>query len=88
MNISDFDPKKAEAFEGKVVDMLNLASLALMTSLGHRTGLFDAMSSLPSSTSDDIAKTAGLNDRYVRDLIEQLSHDIQNYYYIAVKPPR
>ncbi len=67
MNTSDFDPKKAEAFEGKVVDMLNLGSLALMTSLGHRTGLFDAMSHLPSSTSDDIAKTVELNERYVRE---------------------
>jgi SAM-dependent methyltransferase len=67
MNTSVFDQKKAEAFEGKVVDMLNLGSLALMTFLGHRTGLFDAMSSLPSSTSDKIATTAGLNERYVRE---------------------
>ncbi len=67
MNTSDFDPKKAEAFEGKVVDMLNFGSLALMTSLGHRTGLFDAMSDLPYSTSDEISKTAGLNERYVRE---------------------
>jgi SAM-dependent methyltransferase len=67
MNTSGFDPKKAEAFEGKVVDMLNFGSLALMTSLGHRTGLFDAMANLMSSTSDEIAKTAGLNERYVRE---------------------
>jgi len=67
MSKPDFDIKKAEAFEGKVVDMLNFGSLALMTSLGHRTGLFDAMSSLPFSTSDKIAKTLGLNERYVRE---------------------
>jgi len=67
MNASGFDPKKAEAFEGKVVDMLNHGSLALMTSLGHRTGLFDVMNSLPFSTSDEIAKTSGLNERYVRE---------------------
>jgi SAM-dependent methyltransferase len=67
MKTSDFDPEKAEAFEGKVVDMLNLGSLALMTSLGHRAGLFDAMAHLPFSTSDEIAKASGLNERYVRE---------------------
>ena len=67
MNTADLDQKKAEAFEGKVVDMLNLGSLALMTSLGHRTGLFDTMADLPSSTCDEIAKTSGMNERYVRE---------------------
>lgn len=73
MNKSDFDPQKAEAFEGKVVDMLNLGSLALMTSLGHRTGLFDAMVNLSFSTSDEIAKTAGLDERYVREWLGALT---------------
>jgi hypothetical protein len=41
MNTTSFDAAKAEAFEGRIVEMLNLGSLALMTSLGHRTGLFD-----------------------------------------------
>ena len=67
MNRTDFDSEKAEAFEEKVVDMLNFGSLALMTSLGHRTGLFDAMSDMLHSTSDEIAKRAGLNERYVRE---------------------
>jgi 2-polyprenyl-3-methyl-5-hydroxy-6-metoxy-1,4-benzoquinol methylase len=38
-----------------------------MASIGHRTGLFDAMSGLPPSTSAEIAKKAGLNERYVRE---------------------
>jgi 2-polyprenyl-3-methyl-5-hydroxy-6-metoxy-1,4-benzoquinol methylase len=67
MNTPNFDLKKADFFEGKVVDMLNLGSLALMTSLGHRTGLFDAMANLSFLTSDEIAKTTGLNERYVRE---------------------
>jgi hypothetical protein len=46
MNTPDFDSQRAVAFEEKVVDMLNFGSLALMTSLGHRTGLFDAMADL------------------------------------------
>lgn len=67
MNKPEFDHKKAEAFEGKVVDMLNLGSLGLMTSLGHRTGLFDTMAKLPFLTSEEIAKMSGLNERYVRE---------------------
>jgi len=47
--------------------MLNEASLALMCSIGHQTGLFDTMAALPPSTSQDIASAAGLNERYVRE---------------------
>jgi 2-polyprenyl-3-methyl-5-hydroxy-6-metoxy-1,4-benzoquinol methylase len=38
-----------------------------MISLGHRTGLFDTMASLPPATSDEIAKAAALDERYVRE---------------------
>jgi 2-polyprenyl-3-methyl-5-hydroxy-6-metoxy-1,4-benzoquinol methylase len=41
--------------------------LTLMTSVGHQTGLFDAMANLPASTSHQIADSAGLNERYVRE---------------------
>jgi 2-polyprenyl-3-methyl-5-hydroxy-6-metoxy-1,4-benzoquinol methylase len=49
------------------MDMLNLGSLALMTSVGHRTGLFDSMAGLAPSTSEQITEAAGLNERYVRE---------------------
>jgi 2-polyprenyl-3-methyl-5-hydroxy-6-metoxy-1,4-benzoquinol methylase len=62
-----FDADRAAAFAGKVLDMLNHASLALMVSIGHRTGLFDAMRGLPPSTPAEIAAKAGLNERYVRE---------------------
>jgi 2-polyprenyl-3-methyl-5-hydroxy-6-metoxy-1,4-benzoquinol methylase len=38
-----------------------------MTSIGHRTGLFDVMAGLPPATSEEIAEQAGLNERYVRE---------------------
>jgi len=38
-----------------------------MMSIGHRTGLFDALRTLPPATSAEIAKQAGLNERYVRE---------------------
>ena len=47
MTIKELDQAKAEAFAERLVDVLNNASIALMTSIGHRTGLFDAMAGLP-----------------------------------------
>jgi ubiquinone/menaquinone biosynthesis C-methylase UbiE len=38
-----------------------------MASIGHRTGLFDAMRDQPPLTSAEIAARAGLNERYVRE---------------------
>jgi 2-polyprenyl-3-methyl-5-hydroxy-6-metoxy-1,4-benzoquinol methylase len=38
-----------------------------MISMGHRTGLFDVMSTSPPSTSEEIASRAELNERYVRE---------------------
>ncbi len=61
------DREKVQAFEGKLVDMMNLGALGLMTSIGHRTGLFDMMATLPPSTSHEIAEATRLNERYVRE---------------------
>ncbi len=64
---SAFDSAKSEAFAGKLLTAVNHGALCLMASVGHRTGLFDAMRGLPPSTSEEIAKKAGLNERYVRE---------------------
>lgn len=63
----DFDSAKAEAFAGQLLTTLNHGALCLMASVGHRAGLFDAMAKLPASTSAEIARQAGLNERYVRE---------------------
>ncbi len=63
----EIDKSKAEAFTGRMLDILNDAALAFMISVGHRTGLYDKMANLPPSTSQKIADTAGLNERYVRE---------------------
>jgi ubiquinone/menaquinone biosynthesis C-methylase UbiE len=62
-----FDSTRAEAFAGRVLSALNDGALCLMISVGHRTGLFDAMSTLPAATSQEIASRARLNERYVRE---------------------
>lgn len=67
MCVSEFDPPRTDAFAEKLTQVINHAGLALMLSLGHRSGLFDAMSRLPASTSDEIAVEAGLSERYVRE---------------------
>jgi 2-polyprenyl-3-methyl-5-hydroxy-6-metoxy-1,4-benzoquinol methylase len=61
------DQTKAESFAQRMVDILNGGAIALMTSIGHRTGLFDTLAKLPPSTSQQIADAAGLNERYVRE---------------------
>lgn len=63
----EVDAEKSAAFGGRLVGMMNDAAMMLMASLGHRTGLFDAMSALPASTSGEIAEAAGLSERYVRE---------------------
>ncbi|MGE0882479.1 MAG: class I SAM-dependent methyltransferase [Blastocatellales bacterium] len=62
-----FNQSKAEKFAEQMLGVINNAALALMTSIGHRTGLFDAMAKLKPSTSKEIAETAKLNERYVRE---------------------
>ena len=62
------DQSKAEAFAGRMLDVLNSSLLGLMISIGHQTHLFDNMSRLSSpSTGAEIAKAANLNERYVRE---------------------
>lgn len=64
---TDFDSTKAEAFSSRVLTTLNDGALCLMISVGHRTGLFDTLRTLPPATSEEIAAQAGLNERYVRE---------------------
>jgi 2-polyprenyl-3-methyl-5-hydroxy-6-metoxy-1,4-benzoquinol methylase len=61
------DPAKQEAFAAEMVDVLNKGALALLTSVGHQSGLYDIMADLPPSTSADLAKAADLDERYVRE---------------------
>ena len=57
----------AEEFAERMLRTMNEAALALMVSVGHRTGLFDAMAEMPAATSAEIASAAGLDERYVRE---------------------
>ncbi|MEE6138913.1 class I SAM-dependent methyltransferase [Mycobacterium sp. 050128] len=50
-----------------MVSTIDSASLAILLSIGHQTGLLDTMAGLGSATSAQIADAAGLNERYVRE---------------------
>lgn len=65
--MAELNQAKKDTFAGKMVGILNGAALALMTSIGRQTGLLETMASLPPSTSEEIAKAAGVNERYVRE---------------------
>lgn len=70
--VSGFDQVKSDAFSRRMVGILNSAALSLMISIGHKTHLFDTMADLPPSTSAQIAKSAGLQERYVREWLGAL----------------
>ena len=61
------DPDKAARFSERLLRALNDGALCLMISIGHRSGLFDALRDLPPGTSAEIAATTGLQERYVRE---------------------
>jgi 2-polyprenyl-3-methyl-5-hydroxy-6-metoxy-1,4-benzoquinol methylase len=67
MTATGFDQARASAFEQRLVGALNNGALCLMASVGHRTGLFDRMATMAPATSAEIAREAGLNERYVRE---------------------
>ena len=57
----------AAEFARRMLHTMNEAALALMVSVGHRTGLFDVMAAMPAATSAEIASSAALDERYVRE---------------------
>jgi len=63
----ELDEAKREAFAGRMVQVVNDACLGLMAGLGHESGLFDTMARMAPATSEEIARAAGLDERYVRE---------------------
>ncbi|MEV0748653.1 class I SAM-dependent methyltransferase [Streptomyces sp. NBC_01220] len=67
MSVTAPDAVKQEAFAGRMVQVVNDTCLGLMAGLGHQSGLFDEMARMAPATSAEIARAAGLNERYVRE---------------------
>jgi 2-polyprenyl-3-methyl-5-hydroxy-6-metoxy-1,4-benzoquinol methylase len=62
-----FDQPQAEAFMGRVAEILDAGAVANIMSIGHRTGLFDVIAAMPPATSAEIADAAQLAERYVHE---------------------
>ena len=67
MTAPDLDKAQIEAFAGRLFTAINGAGLTMLISIGHQTGLFDTLATLPPSTSQQIADATRLNERYVRE---------------------
>jgi ubiquinone/menaquinone biosynthesis C-methylase UbiE len=67
------DKQRRAEFMGRMTNIMNGGALSLMCSIGHKTGLFDTMSTMAPATSADIAEAAGLQERYVREWLAALS---------------
>ncbi|MCK0114200.1 class I SAM-dependent methyltransferase [Ornithinimicrobium sp. F0845] len=65
--VGEPDQATAEQVVGRLVQILNDGSIAVLAGIGHDTGLFDTMAGLPPATSEQIADAAGLDERYVRE---------------------
>jgi 2-polyprenyl-3-methyl-5-hydroxy-6-metoxy-1,4-benzoquinol methylase len=60
-------------FAERMLHTMNEAALALMVSVGHRTGLFDVMAAMPAAASAEIASRASLDERYVREWLAAMT---------------
>lgn len=62
-----------EEFADRMVGVFNDASLALLLSVGHQTGLLEHLAALPPSTSAEVAAASGLTERYVREWLDGMT---------------
>ena len=66
--VVELDAGRMAAFGEKMLGILNGGMASYMISIGHRVGLFDTMAGMRApATSAEIARAAGLNERYVRE---------------------
>jgi hypothetical protein len=65
--ITTSEAATAGDFETRLVQALNQGGLLLLTSIGHRTGLLNALAGQAPLTSQALAERTGLQERYVRE---------------------
>jgi len=64
--MAELDGQGVQAFGRKLLDVLTGSGLTKLISLGYRTGLFEAATQGPA-TSTELAERARLDERYVRE---------------------
>lgn len=74
------DRERSAAFLQNMTGIMNGGALALMCSIGHKTGLFDTMAGTDPATSAEIAAAADLDERYVREWLSAMAAgDVVDY---------
>lgn len=77
------DRQRSAAFLENMTSIMNGGALALMCSIGHKTGLFDTMATMAAATSQEVADEAELEERYVREWLAAMTaggiveHDVE-----------
>ncbi|MDX1294008.1 MAG: class I SAM-dependent methyltransferase [Hyphomonas sp.] len=71
--------QQTEAFTGQVVTEVAAAMSGVMTSIGHRLGLYKAMAGAGMISSSDLAARTSLHERYVR---EWLNNQVAGGYVV------
>jgi 2-polyprenyl-3-methyl-5-hydroxy-6-metoxy-1,4-benzoquinol methylase len=89
--VSTYNEKRAAQFADDIFKIINGGTLSLMISIGHRTGLFDAMKEMEPAGFETIAGKANLYPRYVKEWlgamvtgnIVEYDEDTDSYYLPA-----
>ncbi len=68
----ELDPAEVQEVVAQLLAALNGGALSFLLSLGHRTGLLDALAAAPGVTSVELARRTGLTERYVREVLDGL----------------
>jgi 2-polyprenyl-3-methyl-5-hydroxy-6-metoxy-1,4-benzoquinol methylase len=66
-NTQLLEAARSDEFGQRMMSTMTASAVGLMVSIGHRTGLFDAMADGQSVTSHELAQKAELSERYVRE---------------------
>ncbi len=64
---SNVDQSKVEAFAGQVITDMAAAMSGVMANLGHKLGLYHALSGAGRITAAELARRTGTHERYVRE---------------------
>ena len=67
------DQAALDGFADRMIGVLNDGCTALMTSIGHQTGLFGTLATSGPATSAQVAEAGGLNERYVREWLNAMT---------------
>lgn len=63
----------AEAFAEQMLEHVHGAAVTMMTAIGYRTRLFEALAESGPSTSGELARAASLEERYVREWLAAMT---------------